>query len=278
MLQAGKEPTLEELQAWFGRAISRPLPSHYHGNPLDTSAPGLREAGEALVAGPGGFSGFDRVGVYNEQYWFRLLTIMQGEYPCAVHLMGLRAFNDRAMAYLEAHPPSSPFLARLDEAWPDFLFREYREKNRDEVLQGAAVDRAFSRAVDAPGGLPLDPDDATAPRLVLASHAAVLRLDWDFSAFRAACLADESLEQAIPLEPQSTSLAIWRGTDDKVWQQTLGSAASKVLRTFRDPQTVAEAFELLEGALKPEEESDLEAHLPEWFAGWTRDGVLARAP
>jgi hypothetical protein len=245
---------------------------------LETSAPDLRPAGDANLAGRGGLSGFDRLGVYNEQYWFRLLSILQGEYPCTVHLMGLRPFNARAMSYLEAHPPASPFLATLDEAWPDWLRREYREADREVVLQGAAFDRAFSRAVDAPEGAPLAPEDPAGQRLALAPHAAVLRLDWDFPAYRAACLADESLEAVLEIAPKALCMAVWRGADGVVWQKPMSPAACKVLGAFREGSTVAEAFERLEGAFEADEQEDLEANLPGWFEEWTREGILSRAP
>lgn len=289
-----RDPSLEALQAWFGRAISRPLPETYGGNPLGVSAPELLAEGEAWVRGrkdrkdqaeqtgekgQAGLSGFERLGVYNEQYWFRLIGIMQGEYPCAVHLIGLKPFNAWCMRFLSAHPPSSPYLARLDDEWPAFLAREYREPDREAVLEAVAVDRAFSRAVDAPDGLPLPAEAAALADLPLrlAPHAAVLALTFDFPAYRALCLADESLERRFELEAAPLNLLIWRGRDMLLWQKPLAAAARKVLAELREPARLAEAFDRLEGSLTPAERGELEANLPAWFAEWAREGVLARA-
>lgn len=275
----GSGGSLDDLQAWFGRAISRPLPEEWQGNPLARAAPELAEAGDALIHGRGGLGGFARVGVYNQQYWFRLISIMQEEYPCAVHLLGLKPFNAWAVRYLSAHPPDSPYLARLDAEWPAFLDREYAGADRDAVLQAVAVDRAFSRAVDAPEGLPLSGagGDLMAAPLRLAPHASVLDLGWDFPAYRALCLADGSLERRIPLEPGPRWLAVWRGEDLGLWQQALPAAAGKVLAELRRPATLEEAFARLEGRLDAEEQAALEAGLAGWFAEWTRAGILSLA-
>lgn len=322
--------SLDDLQAWFGRAISRPLPKEYSGNPLAGSAPELAADGNALIHGRGGVSGFDRAGIYNQQYWFRLITIMQEEYACAVHVLGLKAYNDWAIRYLAAHPPASPYLSRLDAEWLDFMAREYRpsgsggDPDREAVLQALAYDRAFSRAFDAPDGLPMpgevasphpgdaspqsaavaasgavraasDPADlahpatpdhpATPPApadmpllaVCLSPHATVVRLTYDFPAFRPLCLTDASLEQAIPLHPGGSPMVIWRGRDLALWQKPVSEAACKVLEALAAPAALPEAFARLEGALSPEEEEELVANITEWFAEWTREGILCRA-
>lgn len=271
--------SLDDLQAWFGRAISRPLPEEWKGNPLARSAPELAAEGDALIQGRGGLGGFERVGVYNQQYWFRLISILQEEYPCAVHLLGLKPFNAWAVRFLSSHPPASPYLSRLDAEWPAFLEREYAGADRAAVLQGVAVDRAFSKAVDAPEGRSLSGagGDLMAARLGLAPHASVLELGWDFSAYRALCLEDGSLERRIPLEGGPRWLAVWRGEEGGLWQQAIPAAAGRVLSELREPATLEEAFARLEGRLDAEEQAALEAGLAGWFAEWTRAGILSLA-
>jgi hypothetical protein len=278
------DPSLDDLQAWFGRAISRPLPKAYRDNPLAESAPELEAEGDALIHGGGGVSGFGRVGIYNQQYWFRLVTILQEEYPCAIHVLGLAAYNDWAVRFLDSHPPDSPFLSRLDAQWPAYMAREYDGADREAVLQALAFDRAFSRAFDAPDGHPLPGEgaslpppvpDAAALRLRLSPHATTLRLTFDFPAFRPLCLADASLEEAIPLAPGGSPLIVWRGRDLALRHRPLPEAACKVLESLREPATLPEAFARLEGALAPEEERELVANLTDWFAEWTREGILS---
>jgi hypothetical protein len=120
---------LAELQKWFGSSISQRLPEEYPGNPLAVSRPELQAVADAHLKGKGGLSGFSRLGIYNQQYWFRLISIMQSEYTCTVHLMGLSTFNLWVIRFLEMHPPSSPYLAQLDAAFPAFLEANYTSQS-----------------------------------------------------------------------------------------------------------------------------------------------------
>jgi hypothetical protein len=282
--EARKTPgSLAELQTWMGSAISRPLPDGYQGNPLAVSAPELEGEADALVRGKGGLSGFGRVGIYNQQYWFRLISIMQSEYPCAVHLMGLHAFNDWAVRFLEAHPPASPFLAELDARFPAYLEEGYKGERREAVLQAVAYDRALSKAFDAQEGKTLAAAGAAGPaewmsfRLILAPHVTPLRVDWDFAEYRARCLPDESLEESLEPKPGTAHIVIFRDEDLEVMRLPVPAPALAVLEAFREPATLAEAFEKLEGRLSPEEQVELAAGLSAWFREWVERGWLCVA-
>ena len=68
-----------------------------------------------------GQPGAIRLASYNRQYWFRLLTVMQEEYPLLRHLLGVGDFNRMAIDYLTACPSASPQLRHLSDALVDFL-------------------------------------------------------------------------------------------------------------------------------------------------------------
>lgn len=269
---------LNELQAWFGAAIARPLPDEYPGNPLEVSAPGLAKEADARLRAKGALGGFDRLGVYNQQYWFRLVSVMQSEYTCAIHLMGLKAFNDWTVRYLTAHPPASPFLADLDRGFPAFLAEGYAGPERDAVLQAVAYERALSQAFDAPDGATvaasgLAPEALMGARLLLAPHATPLHVDWDFAEYRSRCLGDESLEAEMdPPRQASADLMIYRDADLQVTKTEVPAAALALLRAF--PGTLPEVFSRLEGALTPDDEASLARALPGWFQAWSANGWL----
>lgn len=277
------ENGLTGLQAWFAAGIGRPLPSAYARNPLEASAPKLETEANGILRGKGGMAGFARLGVYNQQYWFRLVSIMQSEYPCALHLLGLHPFNEWAVRFLEAHPPSSPFLAELDLAFPAFMEETYRETDREAVLQAVAYDRALSRAVDAPDGVslgsagPAFSADPLTTAFELAPHLTLLRIDFDFAEFRALCLGDESLEARIDLRPGPACLAVFRDGGMRVRTREVSPAALAVLMEFRRPGTLAAAFGNLEATLSPADQAELEAGLAEWFREWTSLGWLCLA-
>ncbi len=275
-----RQSSLKRMQAWFGKAISTPLPPEYGGNPLAISAPRLRPKAEAFLNAKHGLSGFDRLGIYNQQYWFRLLTIMQDEHPCAVHVLGLHPYNDWAARYLSAHPPSSPYLSLLDAEFFRFMDKNYRGRNRKAVLEAIAHDMAFSRAVDAPAGKTPAPGDFASGRLDavkmrLAPHVTPLRLSFDLAAFRAACIRDESLEKRIALKRMASCAVVYRHAFLPRWKP-ISRAAYKLLTELRTPGTLRNIFSRLEGRLSARERKELEAHLQEWFREWTALGWLSR--
>jgi hypothetical protein len=271
-------PSLADLQAWFGAAIANPLPDHYTVNPLAVSSPGLAAPGRERLRTKGDMDGFDRLGVYNEQYWFRLVTVMQSDYTAAIHLMGLKTFNDWAVRYLTEHPPASPFLADLDAGFPAFLEAGYQEPQREVVLQALAYERALSKAFDAPEGYTLasaglGPEALMAERLRLAPHLTPLHIDWDFAEYRGRCLGDESLEAAMDAPMQaSADLVIHRDADLRVMKTEAPAAALALLRAF--PGTLSEVFARLEGTLGPADQAVLEREVSGWFRDWAADGWL----
>lgn len=278
-----QEKGLSGLQAWFAEAIGRRLPKAYACNPLAASAPDLEAEANGILRGKGGMAGFARLGVYNQQYWFRLVSIMQSEYPCALRLLGLHPFNEWVVHYLEAHPPASPFLAELDLAFPAFMEDAYREGDRESVLQAVAYDRALSNAVDAPDGVSLasvGPGMAADPMtasFALAPHLTPLRIGFDFAEFRALCLGDESLEERFVLRPGPACLAVFRDRDLGIRTREVSPAAFAVLLEFRRPATLAAAFGRLENILSPADLAALESALAGWFREWTSLGWLCLA-
>src|SRR5690606_168951 len=101
---------LVDFQRWFGAASSRPLRASQATRMRDVDGLRLTRAANARLKSVNGLDGRARLEVYNRQYWFRLVAIMQEEYPCAVHLLGLDAFNAWVVRYLMAYPPASPYL------------------------------------------------------------------------------------------------------------------------------------------------------------------------
>jgi hypothetical protein len=238
----------------------------------------LAESAAERLRSKGDLGGFDRLGVYNEQYWFRLVTVMQSDYTAAIHLMGLQQFNEWAVRYLVAHPPASPFLSDLDAGFHGFLEAGYAGPQREAVLQAIAYERALSKAFDAPDGATLaaaglGPEALMAERLRLAPHLTPLHIDWDFAEYRGRCLGDESLEATMePPARVSADLAVHRDADLRVMKTEVPPAALALLRAF--PGTLPEVFARLDGVLAPSDQAMLEREVSGWFRDWAAEGWL----
>jgi hypothetical protein len=280
---------LKDFQRWMGLASARPLLPGNATVPRGVDGPSLRAEANARLRAKHGMSGLERLEVYNRQYWFRLITIMQEEYPCALHVIGLDAFNGWVIRYLDAHPPASPYLATLDVGFPAFLRRRYRGKNRDKVLEATDYDKALSRAFDAPDNTsrgarpsPQDLSRAADPkaRWMLTAHVTPLWQRWDFAAYRASCQEDEALTGKFPLRRAGKN---GRGNvvhrhDSVIYEKPLSRAEFLLLDALTKPRTLAQVFRAARSGATMREKAEMERNVGAWFREWTELGwVTSRA-
>ncbi len=304
---------LVEFQKWFGGETARPLSAEDPGRTRGREPSAVREA-DARLKSANGMSGFERLNVYNRQYWFRLVTILQEEYPCAVHLLGLDAFNAWAVKYVHAHPPASPYLADLDAAFPAFIGRRLRAVRgtsaprslrgaewRAAVREALAYEQALSRAMDVPDDIRGDGRSAVrgaaaarpvsaGERLPAAADAAMLAsstwgraayvtplwLHWDFPAYRALCRADESLSGRHPLARRGREGygVCLHRHDGTVYEKPLSRAEFLVLDALGVPRTLDQVFRTASRRATPRDLKAMERGAGTWFREWTERGWI----
>jgi hypothetical protein len=234
-----------------------------------------------------GLSGLERLEVYNRQYWFRLITIMQEEYPCTLHVMGLDAFNLWVIRYLDTHPPASPYLADMDADFPAFLRRRFRDVSRegksvalrDKVLEAVAYDKALSRAFDAPGSLesmPVLTAPSASTRWVRAAHVTPLWMMWDFAAYRALCREDEALTGRFPLKRKGRGghgVCLHRH-DNTIYEKPVTRAEFLLLDALGNPRTLNQLFRAATKASTARERKVMERDVGTWFKEWVELGWI----
>jgi hypothetical protein len=278
---------LKDFQRWLGRASARPLLAGDTSSKRGVDGASLRAEAEKRLRSRNGMSGLERLEVYNRQYWFRLITIMQEEYPCALHVIGLDAFNGWVIKYLDANPPASPYLATLDAGFPGFLRRRYRGKNRDRALEAVAYDKALSRAFDAPEGArpsPANAAKAASPktRWALAPHVTPLWLHWDFASYRALCREDEALTGKFPLKRtgKNGQGCVVHRHQNTIYEKPLTRAEFLLLDALTKPRALAQVFAAArskKGGASAKEKAEMERNAGAWFREWTELGWVAAA-
>ncbi len=101
-------PGLKSVQEWFGNVISSPLEDN---NYIKTIAPSgyliAEEAARYIIPTPN-LRAHQRIQIYNQQYWWRLLKAMHESFPLVTRLFGYHAFNETiAIPYLYKYPQDS---------------------------------------------------------------------------------------------------------------------------------------------------------------------------
>ena len=157
--------SLAKLQTFMGQSVSTSfLWDKENSKDFDLQ---LEFYAESLLKGieeQGAVSASERLGTYNRDYWFRLFTILQNEFPAVVKLINYNEFNRLAQEYLQAFPSCSQILNYLADYFPEFMEMDHRW-NTPDLKKAVELDYCFIKAFDAPqsitsgktGGLELEP-------------------------------------------------------------------------------------------------------------------------
>jgi len=148
-----RELPLETLQQWMLTAIAHPGGIRA-GLDAAQRATGIHAEHLSSLISPSQWqSSAERLAVYNDAYFARLLACMAELFPATAELLGLEAFQALAARYLVTHPPTSYSLHHLPDAFEAHL--QSRLPDDDPlaicVLDMLRLERAIDRVFDGPG-------------------------------------------------------------------------------------------------------------------------------
>jgi hypothetical protein len=109
-----------ELQRTMARAVMQPLTRTER---MQRKAPGggkMSAYASRFIKPNDRLTSFERLEIYNRQYWFRVLSSMMEDFPGLRAVLGERRFEEMAKAYLCDHPSRSFTLRNLGsrlEVW-----------------------------------------------------------------------------------------------------------------------------------------------------------------
>src|SRR5690606_30990815 len=104
-LKSGKRNpprSLALMQGQFGKSIRTPF--SFSTGRFECRKDAYPDWADEAIRARKTLTGRDRLSVYNEQYWYRLLTVLQQDYPLLSVTMGLWEFNQLATSYLDQKP------------------------------------------------------------------------------------------------------------------------------------------------------------------------------
>src|SRR4051794_31429096 len=82
----------KELQ-WFASILARPIDQENQMNPISPSGLSMElEAAQHIAPSPT-LRPSQRIQIYNQQYWWRLINVLHESNPMLVRLMGYLDFN-----------------------------------------------------------------------------------------------------------------------------------------------------------------------------------------
>lgn len=274
--------SLKKLQHWFGSIIERSIDLESRIQPLTPSGvPIQEEAPHYILPGPK-LQPHQRIEIYNQQYWWRLLNILQSDFPSLLHLYGYVRFNEEiATPYLERFPPNDWSLDVLGKDLANWIAAYFYDETAPLALAAAQVDYAFVHAFTAAhhSAIQLDAlqteeaiDRFLSSSHTLQPHITLLHYTFDLISFRDSILEKEIehyLGKSLPsISPSPCFLIIYRCDDFSISMEEISETEFYLLKSIQKGNTIESACESL----------DLHylVSLQNWFVKWLKNGYLYR--
>ena len=247
---------------------------------------------------------FERLEIYNRQYWFRVLDCFYDDYPGMRAILGERKFGHLARAYLAKYPSVSFTLRNLGSRLEQFLQEEPKwvAPRFDLALEMARFEWAQIVAFDGEARPALTPADLQAIqpsrlRLGLQPYLSFLKLHYAVDDFFIALKkqnalrneASNAFESAPPTAKKKRPIRIPRRLAKPIYvavhrfrnalyYKPLEAEACHLLLALREGATMTQACDR---ALRDAVEDGVawSARIQGWFANWSAMGwFCSRSP
>lgn len=284
---------LKNKQQWFAGIITQPMDEDSRIHPFAPSGNTIQgEAAQHIAPSPT-LEPWQRIQIYNQQYWWRLIKILQNIYPMVVRLFGYEDFNKSiAVPYLVKYASIHWSIDHIGDRLPRWIEEEYHEEDKalvyDAICVDHSIDRTFTYSGHRPIGLTELPCEESLAKLLdrqiyLQPWVTLFELKYDLFRFRDKLLEEEVehwLENDFPALPQEREFyhyAVYRDADLNVSWNQLSDAEYYVLSCFEGGNTIENACEWLEK--QDHRLSDqAAAHIHFWFQEWTLRNWLTLKP
>lgn len=152
---------LLELQKRMSSDVMRPLTADFEMQQETEDGSSLRELAAAYVKPNDRLSSFDRLEIYNRQYWFRVIGSVSEDFPALQAVMGTRKFDSMVLAYLRENPSTTFTLRNLGSKLPLWLegHPEFAPRRHRLMLDVARLEWAYVETYDSSSAAPLKEAD-----------------------------------------------------------------------------------------------------------------------
>jgi hypothetical protein len=175
---------LLELQRRMAEDVMRPLTADFQMEPVTSDGRPTKEFADAYIKPNQQLSSFDRLEIYNRQYWLRVIGAVAEDFPALNAVLGKNIFDRLVLEYLRENPSTSFTLRNLGSKLPQWLeeHSEFAPRRRKLVVDVAKLEWAYVEAFDRAELAPLTVLDflglAAETRLFLQPHLQLLDLNY----------------------------------------------------------------------------------------------------
>jgi len=112
---------LRQLQRLAGSVIMRPLSRQWRMQGKWIDHRDMRQVTAEFIKPNDRLTSFERIEIYNRQYWFRLIDSFYDDFPGLRAILGRLKFNKLTREYLTAHPSTSFTMRNLGRHLSKFI-------------------------------------------------------------------------------------------------------------------------------------------------------------
>jgi Putative DNA-binding domain len=286
--------SLAELQRAMAAVVMQPLTPDEQMQTLSRDGREMNTVAESFIAPNSRLNAFERLEIYNRQYWFRVLGALVEDFPALRSVVGTRAFEALSIAYLDAHPSRSFTLRNLGSKLPDWLAANpnFARRRHRLAIDVAKIEWAFIEAFDNAECTPLTPDQVATldagSRLALQPHLRLIPLDYpaddlvlglhkrDKKQTSEAGVSHEDADQAPAQLPRLRRRPTWLAAhrvDDSVYYLRLKREEFLTLSAIRQKMPLGDAIE--SGFAGSTVAASRRPHLlRKWFSTWAELGWI----
>jgi hypothetical protein len=290
--------SLAALQRTMARVVMQPLTADERMRNTAPDGSPMRRYASLFIKPNDRLTSFERLEIYNRQYWFRVLSSMVEDFPGLRAVLGDRRFEAMSKAYLVDCPSRSFTLRNLGSRLESWLRKHPKWAGTKQALaiEITRLEWADIEAFDGEARPPLRPEDLRAEagpklKLTLQPYLRLLDLkypvddlllevrkedeDTDFASNAFQERHKRKRVQAVAkLKPAPIFLAVHR-MDDSVYFRRIEREEFFILQTLDAGKTLGQAIALgfKKSSVPVANRSESVQH---WFQNWATLGWFCR--
>ena len=289
---------LQALQRTMARAVMQPLTRSERMQQTAPDGKPMRAYAARFIKPNDRLTSFERLEIYNRQYWFRVLSSMMEDFPGLRAVLGGRRFEEMSRAYISDCPSRSFTLRNLGAQLESWLGKhpKWAGPKQKLALDITRLEWADIEAFDGKAEPALVPEDLSVTpdadlNLQLQPYVRLLSLNYpvddllldvrkedDDTDFASNAFQEKRKRKRVQtvakLKPEPIFLSVYR-IDYSVYFRRIQREEFAILTALRAGKPLGEAIEAgLRKTKIPLEERA--AAVQQWFQTWARLGWFCK--
>jgi Putative DNA-binding domain len=229
------------------------------------------------IRGDERLSADQRIRIYGDAYFYRLLDCLKEDYPATLTVAGEPGFHDLVRSYLIEYPPTEPSIAFAGQYLAKFLSRHSLCKRWPFISELALLERELIEVFHDRDAALLTTEEVRAvdPRnwrdLRVRTHPTVRILECCWRVNDVRRTVDEGTAWREPLE-QDLTLLVWRQAT-QVYYRELDGAEHSALESVRQGANFSAVCETFASRFEGDNPA---VAITATLARWCDDGILVR--